>query len=831
MIHKKFIIRQIAGSRKQAAVFVLCVTLSIVTLISLNGFSASVNSSLLKDAKALHAADIIARSNYELSPPLVTAVEELDKLGRIDSARVYEFYSVVRAGGVDKSLLANLKVVEPGYPFYGAVTLKTGGKFESVLGPGRIIVAQELLDRLGLQVGDRLHVGKAVLKIADVVIQEPDRPVSFFALGPRVFVSSSDLAELGLMKKGSRVRYYHLIKVFDQSQLSRIADRLRTLADTDLERVDTYRTAQSRVKRFFDNFLFFLSLIGIFTLVLAGIGIQSALFAFLKESEKTIAIMKTVGATSGFFTRHFIIMLGMLGFVGTLFALSFGFFLQYLLDLFFKGILPESIQLAISWKAVAEGLILGVLVVTLFSLIPLNRLKNIKPVSIFRKDTIRPKRKATLFFTGCTIIFFFSLLVIWQIKDIKIGLYFVLAVVILFLVTWVVTVTVLYILKRTKVKSLVARQAIKGLFRPRNSTKAIIITLTASLVVIYSIFLIEQNLDASFIKSYPEDMPNLFFLDIQPSQLEKFSSILGMPVEYYPIVRARILSVNGEKIDRSKQRRRRGDNLARTFNLTYRDHLLEDETIIEGETLFRSDWDDQQVSILDTVAETNGMRNGDSITFKIQGIPMRVKIASIRSRTQDSIRPFFYFVFPESILKDAPQSIFTAVKAEPKQIPRLQTAIVKQFPNVSAIDVTATILTFAKVVKKLSFIIRFFAFFSIIAGIMIIISSILATRADRIQESVYFKILGARTRFVINVITLENLCLAMVSTGFGSIFSQAVSWAVCRFVFDIAYDPMFFKALAFMLVSILLVAIVGWLPSWSIMRQKPVLFLREQSQE
>ena len=831
MIHKRFIIRQITGSRKQAAVFVVCVTLSIVTLISLNGFSASVNSSLLKDAKALHAADIIVRSSHELSPPLVAAVDELVKQRRIESARVYEFYSVARAVGVDQSLLVNLKVVEAGYPFYGTVTLGSGETFKRVLGRGRIIVAQEVLDRLGLRVGDRLHVGKAVLTIVDVVIQEPDRPVSFFALGPRVFISSTDLADLDLMKKGSRVRYQFLIRVINPTQLATIADRLRRAADSDLERVDTYRTARSRVKRFFDNFLFFLSLIGIFTLVLAGIGIQSALFAFLKESEKTIAIMKTVGATGSFFIRHFIIMLGLLGFIGTLIALSIGFLLQHLLDLLFQGLLPESIQLAISWKAVAEGLCLGVLVVALFSYIPLNRLRDIKPVSIFRKDTSRRKRKTTLILTGGAIVFFFFLLVIWQIKDVQTGIYFVLAVVTLILTTWAMTTAVLYALKRVRVKSLVVRQAIKGLFRPRNSTRSIIITLTASLVVIFSIFLIEQNLDASFIKSYPEDVPNLFFIDIQPSQLQEFSETLGIATDYYPIVRARILSVNGKKIDRSKQRRRRGDNLARTFNLTYRNHLLEDEAILEGKTLFRSDWDDQQVSILDYVAEIHAMRIGDSITFKIQGIPLSVKIASIRSRTQESIRPFFYFVFPESILKDAPQSIFTAVKVQPEQIPRLQTDLVKQFPNISAIDVTATISTFARVIKKLSFIIRFFAFFSIAAGIMIIISSILATRADRIQESVYFKILGARTRFVIKVITLENLCLSIVSAGFGTIFSQLVGWSVCRFIFDIEYDPMLLQASLFTLVSLLLVSAAGWLPSWSIMRQKPVLFLREQTQE
>jgi putative ABC transport system permease protein len=140
----------------------------------------------------------------------------------------------------------------------------------------------------------------ATLTIADVLLKEPDRPLSFYSFGPRIFVSIQDLAALDLLQKGSRIRYVNLLKVHDQSELNRIAGDLKTVADGVQERVDTFRTARSGIKRFFDNFLFFLSLIGMFTLLLAGIGIHSALTAYLKEKEKTIAIMKTVGATSRF---------------------------------------------------------------------------------------------------------------------------------------------------------------------------------------------------------------------------------------------------------------------------------------------------------------------------------------------------------------------------------------------------------------------------------------------------------------------------------------------------------------------------------------------------
>ena len=831
ILHPQFILRQIVRSRRQAIVLVLCVALSIVTLISLNGFSASVNTSLLKDAKSLQAADIIVQSYQEISPATMNIIRQLEDQNQIISNRVWEFYSVVRSQKSQDSLLAKLKIVQPGYPFYGQVVLKSGRIFESVLTPGVIIVAQHLLDRLGLMVGDSLNVGSTTLTIKDVVLQEPDQPLNLFFLGPRIFIAAEDIDRLDLVKKGSRIRHLYLLKVLDEAKIRSIADRIRKVAAADQESVDTYRTARSRIKRFFDNLFFDLSLICIFTLMLAGIGIQSALTAFLKEKESTIAVMKTVGAKSNFVTRHYIVILTIMGLAGTLLGLLSGLILQNVLDVLFDDFVPENVTLQISWRAVLEGLCLGVFVVGLFSFIPLHRLKDIKPVIIFRKERIKSKAGLPVYLSVVFILAFFLLLVFWQVNELKAALYFVGGVILLIFIATVLAWATLYLFRRVRARSLLIRQAIKGLFRPKNATRPIIITLTASLAVIFAIFLIEQNLDANFIQSYPEETPNVFFLDIQPSQLKEFSDALGIETRYYPIIRARILSLNGKQIDRKLERRRRGDNLARTFNLTYRNYLLEDEEIIKGDTLFRADWGDLQVSVLDTVVEIKELKIGDRITFKIQGVPLQARISSIRTRTKESLRPFFYFVFPENTLRDAPQTIFTAVRVPKTQISALQTKIVEKFPSISVIDTTELLTIFTAVVKKLSLIIRFFAGFSIVAGILIILSSILATRYARIQEAVYYKILGARRNFVVKVFALENLILGLTSAVLALLISQAGSWLICLKVMNISYTPFVFESIILIVVTVLLVVTVGLLPSISILRKKPVVFLREQTQE
>ena len=829
LLHPTFIRRQLTSTGKQSTVLILCVMLSMITLVALRGFGDSVNRALLRDARSLQAADIIVDSNFQLSAPLVNEIQSLTASGVAEAARLYEFISVVRVATGEDTLLANLKVVEQGYPFYGVVTLASGRPFHEVLQPGTVVVAQELLERLQLNVGDALQIGQATLTIGDVVTFEPDRPVNFFTLGPRIFIDSRDLAAIDLVKEGSRVNYTVLLKLSDETQLDPTADQLRAVMEPQ-EDVETYRSARSGVQRFFDNLLLFLSLVAIFTLLLAGVGIQSALTALLRERNNTIAVIKTVGASSRFVTINFLAVITLLGLVGTVLGIGVGLLLERLFPLLLGNLLPPNVELTISLRTLAEGVALGLIVVTCFTFLPIFQLDELKPNFIFRKENPPLVWRLPYVIVLLILASFFVGMVLWQLQRLALGLYFIGGVLGLLLLAALLTYGALWLLRRTSFQSMVLRQAMRGLFRPRNATYSIIVTLSAALAVIFCIYLLERNLNAAFVEAYPEDAPNVIFIDLQPEQLTTFGDLVGQDLDYYPSVRSTILAINGQPIDAAQEEQRRGDNLARPFNLTYRDYLLADEAVQSGGTLFPTAiaTGTIPVSILDDLLELRPFALGDRITFRIQGVPLEATVTSIRTRTaEEDFRPFFLFVFPPDVLRNAPQSIFTATRLPPAEISSLRNRIVAALPNVTVIDITETVANAAAVADRLVQIIRFFTLFSVLAGVLIVISSVFATRQARIQEAVYYKVLGAKRSFVRQVFTVENLLLGLISALLALLMAQVGSWALCRYLFEINYQPALGASLLLVAATMALVTGVGMAASGSILRSKPILILRE----
>lgn len=829
MGHLPLIFRQARRSSRQAVLFVLCVALSLTALTAFSGFSASAGRSLLNDARKLQAADIIISSYDPISKSIDRAVNPWVAGGRVERADVHRFFSVVRAENEGASILAGLKVVGRGYPFYGEVVLRSGRHFNAALEPGTCIVGQALLDRTGLQVGDRLRVGYATLTIGDVVVTEPDRPLNFFSFGPRVFIHDDDLEALGLISKGGRIRREVLLKVQDPEQVDYYAAQLKQVAEQDQEQVDTFQTAGSRVKRFLDNVFFYLKLVGLFILLMAGLGMQGTLSALLKEKQHTVAIMKAVGATNGYLLGHFIGLVGVLGIAGTAIGVISGMALQKALGWALASYLPAGLDLRVSWGGVGEGVALGIVVVMVFSFLPLHHVRAMRPMLIFRRD-FDPVIKRTSYYlaAGLVLIFFFAL-VLRHMQDVRFGLHFVGGICGLIAVAGILTQAVLWAVSRRPYTNLIVRQAVKGLFRKGNATRSIIITLTASLSVIFANYFIEKNLDAAFVQSYPETAPNAYFVDIQPDQVNAFRRAVKQKVEMYPIVRARVTDINGIAVNRERERKKRRDNFSRVFNLTYREHLLKDESLISGDHLFQPEWAGPQVSILDTVAEMQPMAVGDTIRFKIQGVPLEARISSVRSRNRSSFSPFFYFVFQDRVLEKAPRTYFAALKVPPEELGELQRRIVSQFPNISVIDISQTIGIFTQLMNQLSRIVRGFSIFSIGAGLLILVSAIYATRAERMVEAVYFKILGAGKAFVFKVFALENLLLGCVSGTMAVIIAQAGALWVCAVKLDIDYRWNLGSTSVLLAATIALVVAVGLAASRSIMEKRPVTYLREQA--
>jgi len=834
-MHFRFIFREMYYSRGQAFIYLLCVALSLVSIVALNSFKRDIYDALMSDARKLHGGDIILKSHQPFSEQLDEELEKISDRIDITSTRTLEFYSVIRRQDGKRSLLSNIKAVDNTYPLYGSVSLRSGQKLAGVLRSGKAVVAPDLLKRLGVQIGESVLVGNISVQIVDVVAGESQRPVDFFNFGPRVFVSALDLEEMGLVQYGSRIHFEALVRIEKGELLEPTRLSLLEKSTGGQVRVTTSTTAESRVKRFLDNLLFFLSLISLFTLFLAGIGMQSGIAALIRRREKSMAVLKAVGASEKFLVSHYLVMIFFLSLAGCFLGVIGGLILKLCLPWIFEGLIPGNISFSVSSYDLVEGIGLGLIVAAFFTYLPLLSIRSLKPAALFRQErhnTVPKGRMLILILAGALFLF---LLLFRQLEDLKTGLYFLGSFFCLFGIIFIVANFALFLLSRMRKMPLSLRQAVRSLMRPGNSTRSVVVTLAAALAVLLGIELVENDLHRTYISSYPEDAPNLFCLDIQKNQKEGFSTIVGGDVELFPVIRARLKAINNKKINRSKEKKRRGDRLSREFNLTYRDQLLADEMLTAGETLFGLGNDQSQtgenvlvpVSVLDSVAAIGSMRIGDTLSFNIQGVPMEARVTSIRSRTESMLYPFFYFVFPVDVLKSAPHTFFAALHIPVESISDMENTIVNSFPNISTINVSLAAKEIGVLMGKLSGIIDFFALFSICAGSFILISSILATRLSRMREGVYYKIMGGGSVFVTKVFFIENLLLALVGGGTAILVAQVASWGLCRFVFDIGHDFNGIACLYALCTAVLLVTGLGMASSIPILREKPATFLSQ----
>jgi putative ABC transport system permease protein len=132
------------------------------------------------------------------------------------------------------------------------------------------------------------------------------------------------------------------------------------------------------------------------------------------------------------------------------------------------------------------------------------------------------------------------------------------------------------------------------------------------------------------------------------------------------------------------------------------------------------------------------------------------------------------------------------------------------------------------VVDQISLVVRFVSAFTIVAGAIILASSVAATRFGRVREVVILKTLGATRRRVAGVFSIEFLVLGaaagLLGSGLATGFAALVVTRLMKaeFHFDPGAD----------LLSVALTALVaiatGWLASYRILGQKPLEVLRDE---
>jgi len=875
--------RETRGAWRHFLYFFVCIAVGVGALVGVSLFAAHVDRAVTKEARGLLGGDLEIRSSHPLSTEGQAVLQSLGERG-IAVTRVSELVAMAaRTERENKSgqatQIAELKAVEPSYPFYGTLRLEPAQPLDHLLYPDAsackksscdgAVVQEALLLRMGLAIGDRIKIGQAEFLITGVVRTEPDRMANAFSLGPRIIISQKGLQTADLVKPGSRVRERQLLKLPSAIPLEPLRGELRGRLTADHVRVTGYRDAQPQLKQFLEQLSRYLGLIGLTALFIGGLGVAMSIQAFLQEKWKTIAVLKTVGADSATVVRTYVVQALGLGLLGSLGGMLLGILLQRVLPPLLAGAFVTDLldQLGasqdlsvVSIGPLLKGGALGLLATLLFTLWPLLKIREVKPSVILRQEVeVDSETVRTLpwwvrwglndrlnVVTAVAILSGLGGLSIWQAGSWKIGGLFIGGMSLAVLLLFVFARLLVEGLRRVpRPASLSLRYAMGNVVRPGGHTAGMLVAIGMSVIVIVTVSLVEQALLRQVGETRPIDAPTFFFIDLQADQVDGFAELVrrqvARPPELMPLVRSRLHALNGEvvKVEEEREQDERQEEgrdekrkhwyLSREYVLTFLDQLPKGNQIVGGAW-----WGPGQqfvkplVSIEEEAAKTLGLEIGSSIEFDIQGSTITAEVSSIRKVDWGNFSTNFYMILSPGSLDGAPVTYVATIHVLSEQEVPLQQAVVASFPNVSAIQVGEVLDNFARVLDRLALAIRAVALFCVVTGGLVMAAALAATRYRRLYESVIFKALGATRGLIARTFAAEYALLGLIGGMMAIGLSSALSWIVLRYIFDLSWSLHPSVLLSGLGLTVLLALFVGLLSTFHILGQRPLAILRHE---
>ncbi|QYO66490.1 ABC transporter permease [Leptolyngbya sp. 7M] len=718
----------------------------------------------------------------------------------------------------------------------GSFVLDDGSDFDhSLLANNGAVVARILLEDLSVAVGDRIKIGGGEFEIRGTFDQEPGG-ASGFRLGPRVFIQKRAFEEAGITQSSSRVRRAILYRTSNNP--TGLVGRLRDELKGTTLRVQSYRETQERLGEQFARTENYLALTGLLILVLGGVGVWNVSRAFVEQKRKAVAVLKCLGASGNRIIAVYLFQVVTLGLIGSLFGLVLAQLALWLVQSHFAEDLPEKMSYTIASGTALQGIALGVLISTLFSILPLLQVRNIKPRLLLRDETNASLRKLDplKWVIGGLCITGVLALAIWQAGSLVVGIFFIAGLAITSAVLFAAAHLLVKLLSRLRGYGPFAfRQAINSLYRPGNQTRVVLLAVGLGAFVVLAVQSLQTNLVREFDFTRNQRLPALFFADVQKSQVTDLAEVIrekiGEEPEITPTVRARIAFVNGKPIDfGNPEVRQQQGQIGREFAVTYRPQLDANEKVIAGRWWDVNNKTVPEVSVEEVMASRLKVIPGDSITFDISGRTITARVAGIRSIDLRNTRTAFIFVFSPGVLEQAPQSFAATVlkRVEPTERQRLQRQVLDRFPNVQIFDVADIISAVQKLINNFVLAISFVGGFVVLTGILILIGSIALTKSQRIYENAILKTLGTRRIGLVSILFGEYGILGLLAGMIGSGFAAILSWAVSSFVLDIQWQPEPMLLILGAIVTAVIVMLVGAAASFDVLFKKPLSTLRSQ---
>ena len=816
----------------------VAVTLAVAALTAVGFFADRIKGGLQRDARALLGGDAVLSSD---NLPAQAFKDKARELG-LQTTTNTSFPTMARAsesqGGASK--LVALKAVEAGYPLRGS--MKTSTELESLgvstrdlPARGTVWVDAPLLDALQLKVGDALLLGNSTLKIARLIVQEPDRGAGFMSFAPRVMMTSGDLAATGLVQPASRITWRMALASNDASLVA-----IKTYSQWAAEyikkeqlrgvRLESFESGRPEMRQTLDRAEKFLNLVALLAALLSAVAVAIAARGFAARHLDDCAMLRVLGTSQRTIALAYTFEFALVGVVASAAGVAIGFAVHYGFVVLLAGLVESALPAASIWP-VLFGLGMGLTLLFAFGLPPVLQLAQVPPLRVIRRDVggLKPASLAVLLLgiTG------FAALLLAASNDIKLGL--------IAVGGFVVAVGLFAALSYLAVKLL--RASVNETTAPRwlvLATRQIsarpayavvqVSALSVGLLALVLLVLLRTDLIASWRKATPSDAPNRFVINIMPEQGAAFVKNLTdngiQKYDYFPMIRGRLVAINGQTTSPDNFVDERAKRLVdREFNLSHSVVKPAHNEVIAGA------WTAEEkdaISVEEGIAKTLDLKMGDSLTFDMGGIQISSRITSLRKVDWGGMRANFFVMYPVSQMRDVPATYMSAFKAPEKK--GFDNALVRSFPNVTNVDMSQTIGQVQRVLDQVIRAVEFLFGFTLAAGLIVLFAAVTATREERAREFAIMRAVGARASLLRQVQRAELAGLGMLSGVLASCVAVVVGWALAKYVFEFTWTASPFVPLAGGIVGALLALAAGWWGLRSVLSTPVVTTLRRAAE-
>ncbi len=841
----RMVVRETRSSWRRLVFFFVCLAIGVGAIVTLRSVIQSVRGVMMGEARVLIAGDVMISANRGWTEPdraLLASWLRPEK-GVTAETRAIETATMVRPADPGKATarMVELRGVESGFPLYGRVRLRGGQPYSHALVADHgALVRPELLTQLDLAVGDAIVIGTGTFTIRGVLEAEPGSRAGGFSLGPRVLVDRADFEGAGLLGFGSRSRQQIMLRVAPD-RVDHFTRDFRQALRNEYVGVRSWKDRESDIGEDLQRSENYLSLVGLVVLVLGGIGVSSVTRVFVEQKLKSIAVLKCVGGRTVQILSVYVLQVMALGLIGSLLGVGLARLALVAVGAYASPVTPtgEPLQYGLTWGAVGQGVLIGLLVSLLFSIVPLLRVRRVRPSLLLRQESGGTGRDWLRLAVGALVGIALVAVAAWQAGSLRVGLIVCGGFVVIAGVLWGAGWLLVKASRPLRTARWFAlRHAALHIDRPGNQTRLVLLAVGLGCFFIVGVRAVQSNLLQQFSFELAPDTPDMFLIDIQQDQSASLKGFLsgrlptGTAPNLLPVLRARVTGVRGREVnlDGVEEVRGRG-SLAREYTITYRGGLSPNERVVDGQFWPATPSTTPEVSIEQSLRERFHIQIGDTMRFDVLGRQIDARVTGVRSVNWRDVRNGgFMFVFRQGTFEQAPHG-FIAPMRGPESTDaraRLQRDLVTAFPNVSVIDLREVLDTGLSVIRTITLGVSVVGGLVLATGVLILTGAVAMTKFRRVYEAAILKTLGASTRVVGSMLLLEYGLLGLLAGLVGSLGGIALSYAIARWAIEVNWTMPWTEVGAGIAGTTLLVAIVGVAASADVLRRKPLATLRAE---